>query len=478
MDHLGSLRDSELSSLYRVFVEGKEIPVHFCRVSAVPYNTCWPGRQRSLDQTEEAAFVSFAAEKQAALEVEIQEETGKGDLRDADITVRPLKKAVHAAAPDHNRVRLTVPGPGFYTLETNGPSKCLHIFVDSPETLKLDEAGKTATYRFEKGVFDAGTIRLRSGESLYIGEDAVVYGTVEADDAENVRIFGRGVLDGSREERTDGSCLKYGTLHIRNCENVIVSGIIFRDSSCWTATVIKSKNVTFKNVKAVGMWRYNTDGIDLVNSQNCTVEDCFLRTFDDGAVLKGLKAYDDENMENISVRGCVLWCDWGRALEIGAETCADRYENIVFEDCDIIHGDCILMDIQNGDRASVRGVTFRNIRCEYSKYQKKPVYQQDMSVPYPEGGDIFVPVLFKAHLYCGLWSDDMIFGENRDILLENIEILKDFCIAVPEIVLEGADEDHRTYNVRLADIRLNGEKMQASDVNVKLGKFADFPEII
>ena len=52
------------SELYTVAVNGKEVPAYFCRVSAVPYNRHWeydgPWHQRPLDQTEEAAFVSFA----------------------------------------------------------------------------------------------------------------------------------------------------------------------------------------------------------------------------------------------------------------------------------------------------------------------------------------------------------------------------------------------------------------------------------
>ena len=104
-------------------------------------------------------------------------------------------------------LELTLPGPGFYTLEINGFHNCLHIFADGHETHAYAKDAERATYRFEHGVFDAGLITLRSGESLYIGEDAVVYGSVVAEDAENVRIFGGGVLDNSRFLRDDPGCL-------------------------------------------------------------------------------------------------------------------------------------------------------------------------------------------------------------------------------------------------------------------------------
>jgi hypothetical protein len=90
----------------------------------------------------------------------------------------------------------------------------------------------------------------------------------------------------------------------------------------------------------------------------------FLRNFDDVIALKGLKGYDWRNVENIMVQGCVLWCDWGRALEIGSETCADEFRNIIFSDCDIIHTSHTAIDLQNGDR----GILFEDMRVEYNKY--------------------------------------------------------------------------------------------------------------
>lgn len=60
--------------------------------------------------------------------------------------------------------------------------------------------------------------------------------------------------------------------------------------------------------------------------------------------------------ENILVERCVIWCDWGRALEIGAETNAPEYRNIIFRDCDIIHGSSVMMDIQHHNRAEIHHI--------------------------------------------------------------------------------------------------------------------------
>ena len=180
--------------------------------------------------------------------------------------------------------------------------------------------------------------------------------------------------------------------------NVDISGVIFNDASAWTATFFNCDNILVDNIKTIGMWRYNSDGVDFVNSSNGIVRNSFLRNFDDVIVLKGIKGYDHRNVENILVENCVLWCDWGRALEIGAETCADEYRNIVFRNCDIIHASTKAMDLQNGDRANVHMVLFEDIRVEYSKYAMPEVYQESDDMEYVWDGKPNIPWLFYAPL--------------------------------------------------------------------------------
>ena len=74
------------------------------------------------------------------------------------------------------------------------------------------------------------------------------------------------------------------------------------------------------NIKVFGQWRYNTDGIDIVNSQNITVKNTFVHSFDDTICIKGIDRYIHADCEYILVENCVLWCDWGRCCEFGFET--------------------------------------------------------------------------------------------------------------------------------------------------------------
>ena len=51
---------------------------------------------------------------------------------------------------------------------------------------------------YGRGVHDAGLIALKSNQTLFIDEGAVVYGRVTARDARHARIIGHGILDGNR----------------------------------------------------------------------------------------------------------------------------------------------------------------------------------------------------------------------------------------------------------------------------------------
>ncbi|MBR5679746.1 MAG: hypothetical protein IKX19_03765, partial [Clostridia bacterium] len=414
------------SDLYTVTVNGTPAPLWEARVSAIPFNRPWPGQERPIEQTEMAAF--FSAEMTAPVDFAV---TAREPVRDA--VIRPLAKEV-ASEIDGRTVRFTIREPGQYSLEINGRHHNIHLFLDPPEKETADPA--SFTYSFGPGVHEAGTIRLRSGESLYIAAGAVVHGAVQAVDAENIRIAGSGILDYSRMSRHDPLHWEEdGIVNLVRCSNAVIEGIILRDSSWWTITSFNCVGLLFRNLKTIGMWRYNSDGFDFVNCQNVHVDGCFLRNFDDVIVFKGLRLremaegyrnqkemppYEHMNQQNLLVENCVLWCDWGGALEIGAETVADEYCNIVYRNCDIIRVADGAMRIQSGDRAYIHNVLYDNIRVEYSKYDIPSVFQHTDEMKYePAPGYSVTPVIL-GWMYCGRWTKDGISGNIRDVIYRSI----------------------------------------------------------
>ena len=72
---------------FSAVIGGERATPWLCRVSAMPYNTVWPGHQRPLEQTEPASFLSF--EMQEPVEVRLT-----ANRPFAEAVVRPLNKGV------------------------------------------------------------------------------------------------------------------------------------------------------------------------------------------------------------------------------------------------------------------------------------------------------------------------------------------------------------------------------------------------
>jgi len=492
----------------RVTAGGRQDYPAYARVSAMPYNTVWPGCQRPMDQTEDSGFVQLQADGPFEMVVDYNHSV-------SEVVVRPKSKGISVHL-EGTTARFILPGPGQYSVEADGFHNPLAVFVDPIGTFGVDLSDPSVIY-YGPGVHHAGEIVLKSNDTLYIDDGAVVYGHVIAVDAKHVTIAGHGIIDNSAEIReghhglypvtwmeddyvtaakdcvlpenvwdkpipTDYDTMRVhlekhntlnGCIRFYSCHDVRVFGVTMRDSASFALIPANCAGLHFAFVKTIGMWKYNADGIDLLNSSDALIEDCWLRNFDDCMVLKGVKGFDRRNLARIYMRRLVVWCDWGRCLEIGAETCANEYHDILFEDCDLIHGAHIMMDIQNGDRARVHDVTFRNIRCEFSGKDMPCIYQSHMDESYedaivrtaniPKKIEGFDPehmeygLLMKSHNYCGVFSKDMVMGGVKDIRFENIQVYLEDGAKMPKSEFEGDGEEHLSENIEVIRLLVNGE---------------------
>ena len=170
----------------------------------------------------------------------------------------------------------------------------------------------------------------------------------------------------------------------------------------------------------------------------------------------------------------MLWCDWGRALEIGAETNAPAFYNITFEDCDVIHGSTIMLDIQHHNRAEIWGVTFENIRVEYSQYQQSEAYQHTEEQEYRSTSPAQQPTLLNVALYdMGLFSEDGLHGCVHDVHFKDIYVLTDAPLPMPVSAFAGLDEMHCVRDVRVEGLYFNGERVtDLQKANFVIGQYA------
>ncbi len=434
----------ELSADYRVSVNGKNVPVYQTRVSAVPFNQVWPGYQRPLDQTEIASVATWDMEGRVSITVESSSPIRSVIVRPASYGIQPYVSG--------NRIEFDLPAPGQMTVEVNGRHQALHLFANALEEDEIlpDEEG---VVYFGPGEHDAGTIELSSDQTLYIAGGAVVYGTVSATDASNIAILGRGILDSSRMERDAAP----NPICLAGCSYATIDGITIRDAHKWALKASGCEYLSIYNVKLIGMWRYNSDGIDIVNSCHVSIEGSFIRSFDDSIALKGLKGkddplYSDKPIQDVMVHDCVIWCDWGRALEIGAETSAPEISGVVFRNCDIIHTTHVAMDIQHGDRAEIWDILFDDIRVEMNDGLAQPLIQKEEGESFRPSDDEYCPALAVIEIKPNNYSRDDSRGTVQDVYFKNVQVISD---RFPSVRVMGHDDEHTVDHVTFDSVTVN-----------------------
>jgi len=245
----------------------------------------------------------------------------------------------------------------------------------------------------------------------------------------NITFRGRGIVDGSL------STTHAWHLVLVQGQDITLEGVILRDSSTWTIPIRQSDRVQVRNVKLLG-YRANSDGIDICNSRDVTVEGCFIRTLDDLIVVKTDRGQGAAR--GIVAKGCVLWKEVAHALSIGAELRED-VEDVRFTDCDVIHdlGREWTLRVYHCDSARIRNVRFENLRIEES------------------------PRLISLWIGKAFWTRDEQRGHIEGVTFRNIRAR-----ANPlRIELKGFDETHAVEQVGFEDVVVNGRPLAARDVS-------------
>lgn len=372
---------------------GRSLKVERCRVSAVPFNRVWPGCQRSMDQTRLSSFVGFdVPEVGGTLEIDF------GANAPESARIRPFSRSQPVRSGGVWSVRVDRPEQFVVEFADGGE---LHVFADPPWRGVADGPN---VMRFSPGEHHPGAIIPKSGATIVIERGATVYGNLVLAGVDDVTVVGRGILDGSRQPRVDldyagsrhlaevGDKLKgdqvfsgrldeWGTAPVfaMKCRNLKIDGITFRDAPRWTMNMSHCEGVDIRNVKLIGMWRYNSDGIDICSSCDAVVADSFVRSFDDCVIAR-------PPFRNMLVTNCVFWCDWGHNMKVQHAQLPSVMENIVFADIKAIEVSALLASVTTrygSTNCVIRNVSYRNIEVDApplrlgSMFQEKDAWRHD-----------------------------------------------------------------------------------------------------
>jgi hypothetical protein len=424
------------SSRFTVQADGADVPVYTARVvSLTPEQREKVRGTVSLSDTTDAAFASLDISGLVQVVVTCRERVDSAKILPKSLGIQP------ATVIDHHQIVIILRAPAQLTVEINGDwLNSLHLFANPVQT-DTPRPGDPNVIYFAPGIHEIQNIQVGSNQTVYVAAGAVLYGKPDSKNhsalinlsGSNITLRGRGIIDGSRMPRGTGGLL------LAQGSNISIEGVTLRDSASWTCHLAGSDHVQIQNVKVFG-WRGNSDGIDLCNSRDVTVSDCFLRTFDDLVVVKT----NDEKAgpaSDISVKRCVLWNEFAHALSLGAELRAPL-ENIVFTDCDIIHDKGREWDLRvyNCDSAPVRNVVFDNIRIEESRR------------------------LFSLWIGKAVWSKEPDRGHIDDITFSNITSVAPTRPGSAPAELVGFDDQHAIHDVQFRDVLIGDQPMTMNQV--------------
>lgn len=370
------------------------------------------------------------------------------------VSVSPLSYGiVPAVDKDAHTVSFSVTEPNTYTVMfNNSPERALHIFANPLEKEEdLPDFDDENTLYVGPGEWDISNIIVDSGQTLYISGGAVIHGTVNASFADDVKVMGRGIIDGSTYEGWKGESARI-PLRFDYCEGVEVEGVIALNANAWVFQGFQTTDLKVDNIKIISS-RPNGDGISLQSCSNSEVTNCFVRSWDDSLVVKNYSV----NSVGITFSHIQLWTDFAQSMEIGYETNKGNkknsaIQNITFSDILVLHNYHIpVISVHNADDAGVRNITFSNITVE------------DAQMGSGDGASL--PYLIDLHItQNGNWSTTEERGTISNVLIENVKVISGkFCASR----IKGYDEGHTIEGITIRNLEILGQKI----TDFETGKF-------
>ena len=434
-----------MDRIWTVEIDGRALPL-----AAAEYNTLQPGC--FFDEPGCYWFGNFSLqEKKTQIRI----------CSDLDLShVRILPESVVESfrnLSDHELL-LTLKAsavPIQFSVEDGSRDNALLLFGNLPEK-DIPAADDGNLIFFGPGEHHPHCIELRSGQTLYLAENAVVHGFIHAS-GDNIRVCGRGIITQKEYSREDAEMV----LLFENCNHLTLQDFTGVNSVKWNLVLKNCNDVIVENVKLCGSRTLNDDAIDICNSSNIVIRHCFLRAIDDIIAIKGLMDCQDAPCENIVVEHTRMWCDLANVFRIGYECSTEAMQHGVFRNLDILHytpgirvdhnefwrNAVILLQACAG--MPIKDLLFENIRIHSDGYQTL--------------------LLDAATCECSKWTG---FGQIDGCILKDIRVYGTAGDFDGQICLDGGAADHSVRNITLKNISYFGSKIKA-DFPQKLYGFAE-----
>jgi hypothetical protein len=436
-------KGEELSPDYTVQVEGQDTPVYVAKVAPADQKARWKAMDDKKDSAkyfEKASFTYFDCEGTVRIQITCPQVVRSAKVLPSSYGIKP--------SVNGRTITIQLDKPRHLTVEINDAwVGSLHLFANPPE-VGVPRPDDPDVIFYGPGIHEVGSLTVPAGKTVYVAGGAVVRGVIKPDEKFRISSYsglktyaptftlkgdkivfrGRGIVDGS-------NC----TTHARSMllvrgQDIHIEGVILRDSSTWTIPIRQCDRVTVKNVKLLG-YRANSDGIDICNSRDVTVDGCFIRTLDDLIVVKSDKGQGE--VRRVVAKNCVLWNEVAHALSVGAEL-RENVNDVLFTDCDVIHdlGREWTLRVYHCDAARISNIRFEDIRIEETKR------------------------LISLWIGKAVWTRDEARGHIDGVVFKDIRAVgKD-----PRLEFTGFSETNAVENVTLTNVTINGRPLKPGEV--------------
>lgn len=451
----------ELSDAFELEVENQQVPVYNFKIAA---REPIPRLNHSRSEFGLACFASFDMKEKVEVKVTYPEVV-------ESVKVLPSSYSIEAKI-EGNEIVIPIDQPANLTVEVNGDwYESLHIFANPFEEDVPDPKDPDVIY-FGPGIHNVTSVQVGDGTTVYIAGGAYLRCEMDPEEKEvelrgrkrnpptfflegnNITVRGRGIIDQSGIPRAN----RRYTIFAHHSNKVRIEGVIIRDPSHWTIPLQASDNIHVDNIKILG-WRGNSDGVDISNSRDAIVENCFFRTLDDAVVIKSFEGRGE--VKNIHTRKCVVWNELAHSLSIGAEV-RENVTNVLFEDCDVIHdvGRETALRVYHCDDAVISDVTFQNIRVEEARRLISCWIGKTRWTKTEERGNVR-NVTFKDITATSAPIDTTLTGF-QDGSDWKPYIIRDHA----SMLLTGFDETHTVEGVYFDNVIVDGKKVVAEQVKM------------
>jgi hypothetical protein len=394
-----------------------------------------------LNDPQPATMVSF----DMAGPVEVAVQKNNGDVR--RVEVRPDSKGVRARLVGRTAY-MRLDRPQDISIEFDGDRlHNLHLFA-SPVESKVPDRDAPGVMWFGPGMHvppnGGKTFDIPSGTTVYVAGGALLRGAINVSNAHDVKILGRGIID----EPVEG-------VIIANSRNVLIDGLIIRNSGHYSVLCGQSHNIVIRNFRAISSAKWS-DGLDFMGCSDVVIDNVFMRNSDDTVAIYADRKGFQGDARNFTVTNSTLWADLAHPVNIGLHGNDKEprvLENLTFRNIDVLlHQEDDrnyqgVLAISNSDNNLVRNVVFEDIRID----------------------TILEGMLFN---FRALFNDKYSLAPGRgieNVTVRNVHFKGGTIINVP--VIAGYSDDRRVRNIVIDNVSVAGKRLKRADIDI--GPWAD-----